>query len=376
MSDFSWLMGRPHRLWVLYVKEWARLKRNPAALMAVGLLILMAILLTIEGKASARAAQAFRQPCLVLFNEEDALVRQLMENRRRDVPVAFRQVHHDLNQDARPSYAKGVVCVVEIGVAVAGDEGRRKLVLRHAGTDLRQIHRVSDWVMSVANAGRFAVSTRPLTGAAAGSTPRSFDLGSSKSRGMVSAMLLFSAQFFVCCALMISLTAHEREKGILQALTMTPVGPGELLAAKVLFHLTLSLAASVAMTLVFAPKYLLFFPLWLVFCASSLGLMAVATLVTSFSRNQTSASLMGFSYLMVVGIVFALAQSFPGFAALRTLMFEHHVISSYSIMFDTAARGRHDMLMFFGHLSFQIILALILLAIAAWVWNRRGWRQV
>ena len=44
--------GRPHRLWGLYVKEWSRLKRNPAALMAVGLLILMAVLLTIEGKAT------------------------------------------------------------------------------------------------------------------------------------------------------------------------------------------------------------------------------------------------------------------------------------------------------------------------------------
>ncbi len=375
MSNPAVRSGRPHRLWGLYVKEWSRLKRNPAALMAVGLLILMAVLLTIEGKASARAAQAFRQPCLVVYNAEDALVSALKAHRQKGVPVRFSQVEYDLNLNARPAYRKGLVCAVEIGPELDQGGAQRRLVFRHAGNDMRQIHAVSNWVTNVANAGRFSVESVKLPEAAAG-TPRSFDLGSSKSRAMVSAMLLFSAQFFVCCALMISLTAHEREKGILQALTMTPVGPGELLAAKLLFHLSLSLAASVAMTLVFAPAYLRFYPLWLVFCASSLGLMAVATLITSFSRNQTSASLMGFSYLMVVGIIFALSQSFPGFAALRTLMFEHHVISAYSIMFDTAARGWGAILLFFGHLSFLILLASMLLALAAWVWNRHGWRQV
>lgn len=43
------------RLWILYCKEWFRIKRNPAALMAAGLIVLMAFLVSIENRANQMA---------------------------------------------------------------------------------------------------------------------------------------------------------------------------------------------------------------------------------------------------------------------------------------------------------------------------------
>lgn len=363
-----------HRLWVLYGKEWARLRRNPAALMAVGLLVLMAILVSIESKAGAkRAASAARQPCLVVYNEEDGLIKLLKAAQHKRVPVQFMPFAPDLGGRERPAYPAGLACAVEISRLDPAAQPQRRIVFRHAGIDLKQVHSLSDWVNTVGYFGTVHFATRPLPRHAA-DAPAGFDLSSSRSRAMVSAMLLFSAQFFVCCALFISFTAHERERGILQALALTPAGAGELLLAKMAFHLSLSLAASGVLTLVLARGFLTFPPLWLAFLASSFGLLAVAALITSFARSQTSASLAGFCYLMLVGVVFALSQNFPGFAALRELMFEHHAVSAYNALFDVRALGRRGVVAFFGHMGAALLLGSCLLALAAWVWRKQGWQ--
>lgn len=368
---------RPAKFRVLYAKEWARLKRNPAALMAVGLLILMAFLITIESGASARAAQIANWPCLVMYNTEDDFIRHLKANRNPGLAVKFLHQAESL-EIHQPSYGRIVSCAVEIfDVEESSSRPSRRIVLRHGDGDMSRINGLSRWVLSSLAAFHSGLNIEqgmlPLPNHQPPRTRTNLDLSSSKSKAMVSAMLLFSTQFFICCALFISFTSHEKERGILQALALTPASPRMILLVKIAFHLTLSLLASGLMVAVIAPGRLIWFPLWLVIILSSLGLVAVGTMISSFNRTQTSASLMGFCYLMVIGVIFALSQSFPGFAALRAVMFENHVIASLGLLFDTMTRA--SLVSVVMHGLYLLVIVPLLLGMAIWIWNRRGWQQ-
>lgn len=388
----------PQRLWVLYSKEWFRLKRNPAALMAVGLIVLMAFMVSIETKATTRAAAIAKRPCLVVHQHGDAFAAHLQQASGRPA-VRFIAVDERLSPGRHPNYPPQVTCAVEIGSTMAdgssatesspasesssatesrpASESNRQLslVFRHGG-DTRALYPLTQWLLAelAAYSGQpLAQKTLPLPNSEAQQQNRGkIDLATKQSRAMINAMLIFSAQFFVCCALFISFAAHERERGISQALALTASGPFELLLAKVLFHLTLALTSSALIVgIVHGWATLALWPLWWMLLFSSLGLMAIAILITSLTRQQTSASLVGFCYIMLMGVVFALSQSFPAFAVLRQFMFEHHFINSAMLFFDWK---RAHAAVFFGNLIMLSVLSSALMGIALWMWKWRGWR--
>lgn len=364
----------PQRLWVLYSKEWFRLKRNPAALMAVGLIVLMAFMVSIETKATTRAAAIAKRPCLVVHQHGDAFAAHLQQANRRPA-VEFVAVDQPLSPEYHPDYPPQVTCAVEIGKAVVDGNRRLSLVFRHGG-DTRALQPLTQWLLTelAAYSGQPLLQrTLPLKHSEAQQQNRGkIDLASRQSRAMINAMLIFSAQFFVCCALFISFAAHERERGISQALALTASGPFELLLAKVLFHLTLALTSSALIIgIVSGWHALAHWSLWWMLLFSGLGLMAVAILITSLTRQQTSASLVGFCYIMLMGVVFALSQSFPAFAVLRQFMFEHHFINGVTLFFDWQ---RAQATVYFGNLIMLSVLSSALMGIALWMWKWRGWR--
>lgn len=370
----------PQRLWVLYSKEWLRLKRNPAALMAVGLIVLMAFMVSIETKATTRAAAIAKRPCLVVHQHGDTFATHLQQTSRQPA-IKFVAVDQPLSPGRHPDYPPQVTCAVEIGSkAVNGSstsEGNRQLslVFRHGG-DTRALLPLTQWLLTelaAYNGQPLTQVTLPLKNSEAQQQNRGkIDLATKQSRAMINAMLIFSAQFFVCCALFISFAAHERERGISQALALTASSPFEMLLAKILFHLSLALTASALIVgIVNGWQTLGLWPLWWMLLFSSLGLMAIAILITSLTRQQTSASLVGFCYIMLMGVVFALSQSFPAFAVLRQFMFEHHFINSAMLFFDWQ---RAHATMFFGNLIMLTVLSSLLMMAAVWIWKWRGWR--
>lgn len=376
----------PQRLWVLYGKEWFRLRRNPAALMAVGLIVLMAFMVSIETKATTRAAAIAKRPCLVVHQHGDAFAAHLQQASGRPA-VRFIAVDEPLSPGRHPNYPPQVTCAVEIGSTMAdgssatesspASESNRQLslVFRHGG-DTRALYPLTQWLLAelAAYSGQpLAQKTLPLPNSEAQQQNRGkIDLATKQSRAMINAMLIFSAQFFVCCALFISFAAHERERGISQALALTASGPFELLLAKVLFHLTLALTSSALIIgIVSGWHALAHWSLWWMLLFSGLGLMAVAILITSLTRQQTSASLVGFCYIMLMGVVFALSQSFPAFAVLRQFMFEHHFINGVTLFFDWQ---RAQATVYFGNLIMLSVLSSVLMGVALWMWKWRGWR--
>ncbi|HQN65576.1 MAG TPA: hypothetical protein PLR90_03415 [Methylophilus sp.] len=372
-------VSRYHLVKTLYAKEWVRLKRNPAALMAVGLLILMAFLLNIESKAQQTAKRSSGWPCLVAFNEDNALIQHLKRNQHPKLKVKF--VHEPKVNDSSVRYAPVVDCVAEIQdvqeFQMLGMRPQHKIIFRHGGSEasIKKTNGLARWLLSsmAAKYSNHNIEQRihPLPNSKS-KPSASLDLGNKKSRAMVSAMLIFSTQFFVCCALFISLTAHEKEKSILQALALTLASPRMQLIVKVFFHLSLALIASTIMLAVISPAHLFFVGTWWILIASSIGLISVATILTSLNRTQTSASLMGFCYLMFVGVVFALSQNFKGFSLLKMFMFEHHVISALSMFFNGITRNNY--LLLGAHLLTLTVIVIVLSTVSFLLWQRKGWK--
>lgn len=363
----------------LYIKEWVRLKRNPAALMAVGLLILMAFLLNIESRAQQIAKKSSGWPCLVVFNQPSSLIQHLRRNQNPALKIKF--VHQSNVNDAEIKYAPVVDCVAEIQdiqeLKWINMRTQQKIIFRHGGSDasIKKTNGLARWVLSSMAAKysnhNIGQEIQPLPNSKS-KPSTSLDLGNKKSRAMVSAMLIFSTQFFVCCALFISLTAHEKEKSILQALALTLASPKLQLMVKVGFHLSLSIVASIIMLAVISPIHLFYVGTWWILIASSIGLIGVATILTSLNRTQTSASLMGFCYLMFVGVVFALSQNFKGFTLLKVLMFEHHVISALSMFFSGITRQNY--LLLGAHILSLSVIVMVISLVSFIVWQRKGWK--
>ena len=381
----------PRRLRVLVGKEFARLLRNPPALMAVSLLILMAFLLTIGNPSPASPA---RKPdpalaaCWIVHWPDDAFVEWLRSQDNVDltrprVPLRFVAAERLPLRDGRIVYPAGLGCAIEWR---PGDGDVRPVVWVSDGRDDARMAAASRWLLGAALQfhGKTAISesTRRLKAppdSKTGGLLGGVDLSGPQAQAMVGAMLLFSVQFFACCALFVSFTSHERERGILQALALTSASVGEILTAKYLFHLALSAVASAAMIWILKPQFagepawwLLWLPVWLF---NSLGLLAVATLVAASARTQTAASLFGFCYLMGVGIVFALSKNFPAFGWLRSFMFENYSFLTHHALLGTGNGDSQKLaaVALWGTLH-TAVLATVLLAVAVWVFRRRGWR--
>lgn len=364
---------------VLLGKELLRLRRNPAALMAVGLLVLMSVLVSLETRGDPARQRAAGLPCWIVHAPGDPFAAYLQRHAGPRLPVAFLA----REQPQASAYPRGLPCAAEIGPVqdrqAQGLKPLRRIVFRH-GEDRARSEQLARWVLSGLAAqaldAKVEQGLQPFPAGHVLAPPGGLarlDLGSGQTRALVGTMLLYSAQFFVACALFISFAAHERERGIAQALALSPVGPGLALLAKFIFHLGLAAAACALMLAVLAPRLLGSGLLWGLLLLMGLGLSAVATLVVSFSRSQTAASLLGFCYLMTVGAVFALSGSFPAFQGLRLLMFEHHALQGLGALLgprgpETASRLLDSLL------GLGLTVPPLLLA-ATLAWRRRGWRQ-
>lgn len=140
-----------------------------------------------------------------------------------------------------------------------------------------------------------------------------------------------------------------------------------------LFHLTLALASGILIIgIVGSWQMLKLWTLWWMLLFSSLGLMAIAILITSLTRLQSSAGLIGFCYIMLIGVVFALSQNFPAFGIIRLLMFEHHLINGIRLFFDWLPA---QAAVFYENLIMLAVMGCLSIGLALWIWRWRGWRQ-
>lgn len=350
--------------WTLYLKEWKRIRRNPSALMSVGLLVIVAYLVSIETKSQETQINKQKNPCVLLYNEKDTFIQRVESE--VGASVLLIQSSRALTNQV-DFYPKGTTCAAQYANGIT--ETQPQLLLLHTHEDTARIYHLLRKLYEIETHEKKLIKSSILNLKVKEKESAKIDLSTNKSKAMVWTMLLFSLHFFVGCALFISFTAYERERGILQALALTPVSLNVIWTAKAAFHLTLALTASLLMLLVLFPLALANLQLWFLLTLSVLGLISVATIITSLNRTQTSASLVGFCYLMTISVVFSLSQNFPAFAILKQLMFESHAIALLNAIFDSTTRQSGTLVL---HFYMLLGLVLILMSIALIIWNQRA----
>jgi len=371
------------RIAVLYSKEWLRLKRNPAALMAVGLIILMAFLVSLENTASKIQKQKEQIPCAIIYSKDSALIDFLRQDK---LAGKFSFVKVEANEIGSAAGSRSLRCVAEI-TEHSSTETNISITFKAVDIKSEQMSALSRWLLAAIAMHRHNIvlkqTLEPIKDKQPATTLGNIDLGSNQAKSMIGAMMIFSAQYFLCCALFISFTGHEKERGILQSIALTTTSPTEILISKYLFHTTLSIIASFIIATILAPKgivWAFYDYLLLLFVFSSIGFISVATIITSFNRNQSTAGLVGFCYLMTMGVIFSLAKKFKMFALIKAWMFEGYAIDLFSFWLNPPLiNGHFNRVHFFGMLVNYLSvmgISIVLLILSLWVFKRRGWRNI
>ena len=368
-------MSRPSRISTLFAHEFARFRRNPPALMLLGVLTLVALLMatgTLERGAAARPAAA-PQTWVVVWAEGD-FADHLEREAARNPRIAYHRGEHMFRSGESILYPPNTP-VIEVSPDGA------QIWLRPPEGQLGAIVEGQKWFWEVAwtfHAGlppinaelKFLEQAVPISPELALD-----DVLSVQTIGM---LLLFSVQFFAACALLVSHTSQEKERGTLHALALSPAKPRELLIAKLAFHLLLTLVFCALIAALLRPAALANPGFWVVLSLTAIGFMSVGVLVTSLAGSQSTASMFSFLYVMGIGTVTFLSTQFSAFAWVRSLTFEAYAMGLMHQALDervarlgpvAAAQSLSN-----SALSMLALLSVAWLALASWVFTRRGWR--
>ncbi|MFN0195865.1 MAG: ABC transporter permease, partial [Planctomycetaceae bacterium] len=321
---------RWHLVRILVGREMLRLRKNPAAIMLLGLLLALALLISASTPPPRPTGPA---TCWIVYWEYDPLV-ELLRKRlpsNLSIKIASRD-DFPLNAD-RPVYPPGDHAI-ELRPQVLDADGNPhpQIAFLYSGDTEQILFPYTQWFWSITaeHLGDLAplqIVSQPLQTTRKPRGLESTSLTDLLTPEMTASLLLFAVQFFICCHLFVSFTSQDRERGTLNALALTPAHPVEILYAKYIFHLILSLAASAAMIAILKPSSIGQPLLWGSIGLTSLGLLSVGTLICALCRTQSAAGLLMLCYLLGMGVVFVLGTRYTMVGSLRLMMFETHSMS-------------------------------------------------
>lgn len=372
--------GRLKLILYLIGKEFSRLIRNGSAMLAIGLMIVISLLLVVSEQKKQKELQATVQTkmtassvCWIIYGKRTDWIKYLQANPERRLPIRI------ISKNKAPALNVKNGCAVEV-------QGHKNKLIYHFTKENRPLFdKTLHWFLqqSISYFGHkpaFKVVNHPIVKKATNiensqEALRSKLMQAAENKiGLIGSMMLFTVQFFICCALLVSFTSQERESGILQAVSLTPVRFSDMYIARILFHLLLSLAVSTIIVFIIKKEALNVPALWVTLLLTSLGLASVGMIISSLSRTQTTASLFSFAYLMLIGLIAFLATDYSLFSMLKSLTFEHY---SFTFLFLSlsdlpgllAAVLHADLLKMLLSVTMLLVISIVL-------FRKRGWQQL
>lgn len=363
-------------------KDAKRLSRNAPACLLLAFLLLIAVLVSATGPSLAPDAEprSHATPgarCWIVHESELPWVAMLQRSAPESLDIAFFDVERfgGFDADTPIPYPPGV-CAIELRGRYA--DGRQHVRYRHPGSDPSVLWPWTRWFMSQATALTtgfpiFYEDVVPIAGPARPAVDE-LAVGDLLTLPLIATMLLLSTQFFAALALLVSFASQEREQGTLRAVALTRARASELLVARYAFHAILSVGLCIAIAALLDASVLgrpLFYATTGI---TTLGFLAIGTLLASLARSHSAASLLSFAYLMAIGIVFFLSTKFAAFSLVREALFEPYALTFTLASVSTPApRPALGILAHPLFVRMAILVALWHVAAAA-VFTRRGWR--
>ena len=347
-------MIRSAMIKILLDREFRRLRKNPSAIMLIGLLSAVALLMAtsrpVSNKGDHPGPNGASQSAVnvwLIYDQRSQWLDHLSEN-LPDTPT-IRIVHRDRVPIENGSWKlppQDAAVEVVYGEKFTTDQGSAfgKVVLtgRYPGKNAETLAPFWNWfwpTLTEYHTGglRFEQSSEPLTPDAA-DTPTSLEdtsVADLVTNELIATMLLLIVMFFACCHLLVSFTAQDRERGTLSALVLSPANTSEILLSKFLFHLLISFCGCLTIVAILKPIVLTQPVLWLVILLSSIGLMCVGTCIATLAKTQASAALLALCYMLGGTVLFYLSTKFTAFYFIKQLAFENY---TFPLLFSTMKR--------------------------------------
>lgn len=367
-------MIRLHMLQILLRREFTRLRKNPSALLLLGMLAAVAVLMA-TSRPVDKPTKPVAKKFWLIYDRETEWIKYLEANLPSHPPIDVFP-----KEQVKRANARGQLtlpeghCGLEVKHEADGDVLQVKLSAMYFGPSTDIMDPMMNWMWPKLvefqdRNVRFNYQAAPMGGRRAKSEePTLQDLVKAEVVGTV---LLLIVQFFTCCHLLVSFTSQDRERGTLSALVLSPARMSEILVARFLFHLTLSLLGSIAIVAILQPVALVRPVLWLTLILTSLGLMSVGTCIATLAKTQSSAALLGLCYMLAGAVMFYLSSKFTTFGLLKKVSFEFY---SFMLIYQSLAAPIS------WQQSMSLGLAILAGIIGAWVYIARttfyryGWR--
>lgn len=362
---------------ILIHRELLRMIKSPSALMLLGLLTAIAILV-----ATSKPPTPPTPTCWIVYWEDSPWVEFLEESLAKEPGIPMRLRHHeDMKKiDGEIAYPAGDMAIeIEPPLQGLSEANQKKmwLVYRYSGTDANVMrpHLQWFWHKSIEHLGetpeiaRFVLPIRARTRADMAAMIEQTSVKDLITTEVTAALMLLLIQFFACCYLLVSFTAQDRERGTLMALVLTPATTREILIAKFLFHLAISILMTLILLGILVPKAIPRPMLWLVVIANSVALMSIGTIITTLTKSQTAAGLLTLCYMMGQGVIFYLSTKFVAFDLVKLFMFERY---GFPMLF-LAVKQDIPLWAATGLIWLWAIIAVWFVS-AVTMFHRRGWR--
>ena len=356
---------------ILFIKELKRIGRARSAVLLLLLLISAAVLMTLGWPDT----QNQRTACWVVYERQSELIRQLQSEPPGEFSVRFIP-RRDLSQWVGQYYFPDDTYAIELGLEIRGRSDRQTIRFHHPVGQKEALIPIMQWFWRATHAisedtPDYRIELASLEPGPA-RTEMSHLVQGSLSSGVttekIGTMLLLGMQFFVCCHLLVSFASQDRERGTQRAIALSPAGPFEILAARYLAHLLLSLTSCAAVMAVLRAEVLLNPVWWLTISVTSLGWMAVGTVMVSLARTQAAASMLTLSYMVGGSILFFFATWFVAFWRVQHACFEYYSIA----LLHGSIAGAASLLS--APVATLCLIVLAWLIIANLLFRRIGWQ--
>ncbi|MDA1018542.1 MAG: ABC transporter permease [Planctomycetota bacterium] len=370
---------------ILLGKQLLRLKKNTAAYALLGLLMAIAILMATGSKTiTATETAAQRQTtCWIVFHKGGGWLDHLREHLPHgpsveqsgsgglDIQLVSRdEIEQSGSELVYPPHS----CAIEVFPAGLDENERHRIRFLHSG-DERSLAPYTRWFWK--NTAEFFGQTGPFDEEVARiqrverkvDAIRDQSISDVLTPELVGTVLLFAVQFFLCCHLLVSFTSQDRERGTLLALALSPASVPEILAAKFVFHVGLSVIFSAAVVCILKPVALAHAGIWVVVVLASIGFTSVGIVLASLAKTQSSAGLLTMCYMLIGGVISYLATSFSTFAMLQRLTFEN-----YSFALGVASMKYAINPFVIPAVGTMAVLVTAWTIAAGYIFHRRGWQ--
>lgn len=367
------MIPRPRMLAILVGREARRLRKNPTALLLLGLLTAISVLLSLS-----RPGPKPVMNCWVVFEQESPWI-ELLQRRAADNPrirvVPMTEIKSLSDWRVYPPHDCAIELVGQVGNLLRDD----KLTVRflYPGNDPNVIAPFLQWFWpaTVEHFGATApltVTTQPITGTSRSAVMerlKQSSIAELMTEEFVATILLIIVLFVTCCHLQVSFTSQDRERGTLTALALTPASISELLLSRYIFHLALGWIACAVIVAILRPGAVSHPTLWVTMALASVGLVSVGTVMASLARTQSAAGVLSLCYMLFGGVIFYLATKFSAFGALKDASFE-----SYSLPLLFLSLKQNLPLEKAPGLTNLAALVGAWTVVASWLFRQRGWR--